>query len=78
MKTKKLLALCLTGSMLAASMAGCGTEGDSGGEGNEKENITLRVLATGTDYSDIIDQAVSEKFPEITLEWETISWNDLQ
>lgn len=78
MKTKKLLALCLTGSMLAVSMAGCGTEGDSGGEGNEKENITLRVLATGTDYSDIINQAVSEKFPEITLEWETISWNDLQ
>ena len=36
------------------------------------------VTATGTDYSDIIDEAVSENFPEITLEWETISWNDLQ
>lgn len=78
MKAKKLLALCLTGSMLAAAAAGCGSpSGDSGGN-DKKENITLRVLATGTDYSDIIDEAVSEKFPEITLEWETISWNDLQ
>ncbi len=42
------------------------------------EEITLRILATGTDYPDVIDAAVKEKYPNITLEWETISWNDLQ
>lgn len=78
MKAKKLLAVCLTGSMIASCAAGCGTSSGGGSESSVKENITLRVLATGTDYSDIIDEAVSENFPEITLEWETISWNDLQ
>ncbi len=47
-------------------------------EGASGEEITLRVLATGTDYPDVIDAAVKEKYPNITLEWETISWNDLQ
>lgn len=51
-------------------------EADSGNTSGEE--ITLRILATGTDYPDVIDAAVKEKYPNITLEWETISWNDLQ
>lgn len=51
-------------------------EADSGNASGEE--ITLRILATGTDYPDVIDAAVKEKYPNITLEWETISWNDLQ
>ena len=61
MKAKKLLAVCLTGSMIAACAAGCGSSSGGVGKGSGKENITIRVLATGTDYSDIIIPYLKEK-----------------
>ena len=42
MKAKKLLAVCLTGSMIASCAAGCGTSSGGGSESSGKENITLR------------------------------------
>lgn len=84
MKAKRVLGLLLAATMTLGSLAGCGgepekSEGSEGAEAGSSgdEEVTLRVLATGTDYPEVIDEAVKEKFPNVSLEWETISWNDL-
>lgn len=42
------------------------------------EKITLRVLAgqstTDAGIEDMIDEALAEKYPNITLEWECVDW----
>lgn len=86
MKGRKFLSILLAGMMVIASISACGNGGTKENVEKEEakmdekadENITLRVLATGTDYPDVIDEAVKEKYPNVTLEWETISWEDLQ
>lgn len=47
------------------------------------ENVTLTVLAgqstTDAGIEDMIDDALAEKYPNITLEWECVDWgNDFQ
>lgn len=55
-------------------------ESKSEGDGEE---VTLTVLAgqstTDAGIEDMIDEALAEKYPEITLEWECVDWgNDFQ
>ncbi len=50
---------------------------------SEGEEVTLTVLAgqstTDAGIEDMIDEALAEKYPEITLEWECVDWgNDFQ
>ena len=59
-----------------------GSEADSGEEAGGEE-VTLTVLAgqstTDAGIEDMIDEALAEKYPEITLEWECVDWgNDFQ
>ncbi len=81
MKAKRVLGMFLAVTLTMGTLMGCGGKGEETAEPSadpsEEEEITLRVLATGTDYPEVIDEAVKEKFPNVTLEWETISWNDL-
>jgi len=49
----------------------------------EEEPVTLTVLAgqstTDAGIEDMIDEALAEKYPNITLEWECVDWgNDFQ
>ena len=87
MKGKKFLSLLLSGLMVVGGLTACGNTGkgesDAGKDSTGKEvseseessgeNVTIRILAAGTDYPDVIDEAVKEKLPNVTLEWETIS-----
>lgn len=45
------------------------------------EAVTLTVLAgqstTDAGIEDFIDEALAKKYPNITLEWECVGWNDL-
>ena len=81
MKAKRVLGMFLAVTLTMGNLMGCGGKGEETAEPSAdpsgEEEITLRVLATGTDYPEVIDEAVKEKFPNVTLEWETISWNDL-
>lgn len=61
-----------------ASDSNAGTESDG-----DSEEVTLTVLAgqstTDAGIEDMIDEALAEKYPEITLEWECVDWgNDFQ
>ncbi len=65
-----------------------GTQGsDAGTDGADEpasdEPVTLTVLAgqstTDAGIEDMIDEALAEKYPNITLEWECVDWgNDFQ
>lgn len=83
---RKLVSLLLAAAMLAAMTAGCGKDEKAKDEGSGKETgdqVTLTVLAgqstTDAGIEDMIDEALAEKYPEITLEWECVDWgNDFQ
>lgn len=50
---------------------------------NSGDEVTLTVLAgqstTDAGIEDMIDEALAEKYPEVTLEWECVDWgNDFQ
>jgi len=52
-------------------------------ESSSDEEVTLTVLAgqstTDAGIEDMIDAALAEKYPEVTLEWECVDWgNDFQ
>lgn len=52
-------------------------------DSNEDEEVTLTILAgqstTDAGIEDMIDEALAEKYPNITLEWECVDWgNDFQ
>lgn len=52
-------------------------------EAGSGEAVTLTILAgqstTDAGIEDMIDEAMSEKYPEVTLEWECVDWgNDFQ
>lgn len=88
MKKKKVMSMLLLAAM-TASMTACGS-GDQPAGGNDSESgaagaekVTLTVLAgqstTDAGIEDMIDEALAEKYPEITLEWECVDWgNDFQ
>lgn len=48
---------------------------------NSDEPVTLTVLAgqstTDAGIEEFIDEALAAKYPDITLEWECVGWNDL-
>lgn len=81
MKKKRVLSLLLATAMIASLAAGCGSGG--GGSENGEEQVTLTILAgqstTDAGIEDMIDEAMAEKYPEVTLEWECVDWgNDFQ
>jgi len=89
MKLKKVMALGLTACLTVAMLTACGGGGsdetaDTGGESSgSDEKVTLTVLAgqstTDAGIEDMIDEALAEQYPNITLEWECVDWgNDFQ
>ena len=89
-----LLALCmLTGAFAGCSSGGDTTtdttdsndtaDTTTQGETTDQEPVTLTILAgqstTDAGIEDMIDAAMAEKYPHITLEWECVDWgNDFQ
>ena len=81
MKKKRVLSLLLATAMIVSLAAGCGSGG--GGSENGEEQVTLTILAgqstTDAGIEDMIDEAMAEKYPEVTREWECVDWgNDFQ
>lgn len=76
MKKKRMLSALLCGSMALSAVAG-GSVTALAAE-DLTEDVTLRILACSTGYEDAIEEAVAEAYPNITIEWEVISWNDLE
>lgn len=81
MKKRRVLSLLLAAVMTASLASGCGADSKKAENGEEK--VTLTVLAgqstTDAGIEDMIDEALAEKYPEITLEWECVDWgNDFQ
>lgn len=73
---KKLLCAGLAMSMVAGTMTGMVVSA-------EEEPVTLTILAgqstTDAGIEDMIDEALAEVYPNITLEWECVDWgNDFQ
>lgn len=73
---KKMMSVLLCGTMAASfGMTALAEE--------EHEPVTLTVLAgqstTDAGIEDMIDEALAEKYPWVTLEWECVDWgNDFQ
>ena len=91
MKKKKVMSLLLIAGLMTSMMAGCSSSGGSSDNGSDSksesggdgEEVTLTILAgqstTDAGIEDMIDEALAEKYPEITLEWECVDWgNDFQ
>ena len=75
MEKKKLYTMMMLSVCAAAGMAVAVNA--------EDEPVTLTVLAgqstTDAGIEDMIDEALAEKYPNITLEWECVDWgNDFQ
>ena len=77
------------GSSTSESTGGnTGTAKEEGTEASDSsddagDEVTLTVLAgqstTDAGIEDMIDEALAEKYPEVTLEWECVDWgNDFQ
>ncbi len=77
------------GSSASESTGGnTGTAKEEGTEASDNsddagDEVTLTVLAgqstTDAGIEDMIDEALAEKYPEVTLEWECVDWgNDFQ
>lgn len=77
------------GSSTSESTGGnTGTAKEKGTEASDSsddagDEVTLTVLAgqstTDAGIEDMIDEALAEKYPEVTLEWECVDWgNDFQ
>lgn len=66
-----------------SSESEAGGEESEGSQSSDGEPVTLTVLAgqstTDAGIEDMIDEALAEKYPNITLEWECVDWgNDFQ
>lgn len=85
---KRLMNILMASTMAASLFVGCGSQGtettatsDSGEntEATSGEPVTLTVLAgqstTDAGIEDMIDAALAEKYPNITLEWECVGWD---
>lgn len=73
---KKMISVLLCGAMAASLGVTALAE-------EEHEPVTLSVLAgqstTDAGIEDMIDEALAEKYPWVTLEWECVDWgNDFQ
>lgn len=75
---RKLLATCMAAATVASACGGFALTAAA-----EEEPVTLTVLAgqstTDAGIEDMIDEALAEAYPNITLEWECVDWgNDFQ
>lgn len=75
---RKLLATCMAAATVASACGGFSLTAAA-----EEEPVTLTVLAgqstTDAGIEDMIDEALAEAYPNITLEWECVDWgNDFQ
>lgn len=76
---KKVMSVLLATAMITGTMAGTSVMVSA----SDDEPVTLTVLAgqstTDAGIEDMIDEALAEKYPNITLEWECVDWgNDFQ
>ena len=76
---KKVMSVLLAAAMITGTMAGTSVMVSA----SDDEPVTLTVLAgqstTDAGIEDMIDEALAEKYPNITLEWECVDWgNDFQ
>ncbi len=76
---KKMLCTCMAVAMVVSSLSGLAMTATAA----EDEPVTLTVLAgqstTDAGIEDMIDEALKEAYPNITLEWECVDWgNDFQ
>lgn len=95
MKRKSIVSLLLAAAVISTMLGGCAgetsrkdsekeqTEGEETTALEDAEEVTLTVLAgqstTDAGIEDMIDEALAEKYPQITLEWECVDWgNDFQ
>lgn len=79
--------MLMASTMVASLFVGCGSQGTettaTSGSGDttvaSDESVTLTVLAgqstTDAGIEDMIDEALAEKYPNITLEWECVGWD---
>ena len=79
--------MLMASTMVASLFVGCGSQGTetsaTSGSGDNAvasdEPVTLTVLAgqstTDAGIEDMIDEALAEKYPNITLEWECVGWD---
>ena len=75
---KRAMSVLLAAAMIAGTMTGTAVMVKA-----DDEPVTLTVLAgqstTDAGIEDMIDEALAEKYPNITLEWECVDWgNDFQ
>lgn len=75
---KRAMSVLLSAAMITGTMAGTAVMVKA-----DDEPVTLTVLAgqstTDAGIEDMIDEALAEKYPNITLEWECVDWgNDFQ
>ena len=76
---RKMMSVLLATSMITSTMAGTAVMVSAA----DDEPVTLTILAgqstTDAGIEDMIDEAMAEKYPNITLEWECVDWgNDFQ
>ena len=76
---KKVMSVLLAVTMITGTVAGTSAMVSA----SDDEPVTLTVLAgqstTDAGIEDMIDEALAEKYPNITLEWECVDWgNDFQ
>ena len=76
---RKVMSVLLAAAMIAGTMAGTSVMVSAA----DDEPVTLTILAgqstTDAGIEDMIDEAMAEKYPNITLEWECVDWgNDFQ
>lgn len=84
---RKLMSMLMASTMAASLLVGCGSQAadtNASGESGDTsvasdEQVTLTVLAgqstTDAGIEDMIDAALAEKYPNITLEWECVGWD---
>ena len=75
---KRAMSVLLVAAMITGTMTGTAVMVKA-----DDEPVTLTVLAgqstTDAGIEDMIDEALAEKYPNITLEWECVDWgNDFQ
>ena len=75
---RKAMSVLLVAAMITGTMTGTAVMVKA-----DDEPVTLTVLAgqstTDAGIEDMIDEALAEKYPNITLEWECVDWgNDFQ
>lgn len=75
---KRAMSVLLAAAMITGTMTGTAVMVKA-----DDEPVTLTVLAgqstTDAGIEDMIDEALAEKYPNITLEWECVDWgNDFQ